>query len=223
LRVHDDYFVLATLAFQVIIFNIFNNWISLTGGPLGIPGIPRPQLLGITISSRGSFLCFVSAVLLLSYLFLHRVVNSPFGRILKAIREDEIFAVSLGKDVTKVKITVFVIGALFASIAGSLYAYYISFIDPTSFTVMESVFILSIVIIGGAGNLKGSVVGAAFMTFLPEILRFVGMSSSVAANMRQIIYGILLVVMMMSRPQGLLGEFAFGRMPRFRRPSRKDS
>jgi branched-chain amino acid transport system permease protein len=211
LRSHDDYFVITTFAFQIIIFSIMNNWVSFTGGPLGLPGIPQPTIFGMTVSFHLLFLSFVAVFDILTYLFLTRLVNSPFGRVLKAIREDEIFAMSMGKDVMKFKITVFVIGAATASIGGSLYAYYISFIDPTSFTIMESIFILSIVIIGGAGNLKGSIVGAALLIFIPEILRFVGMPNSIAANMRQIFYGGLLVFFMMFRPQGLLGEFAFGK------------
>jgi branched-chain amino acid transport system permease protein len=208
---YDDYFVIATFAFQVIIFSILNNWVSFTGGPIGLPGIPQPVLFGFKISSHIAFLLFVGVFALLSYLVLSRLVHSPFGRILKAIREDEVFAMSLGKDVVKFKLTTFVISAGVASVGGSLYAQYITFIDPTSFTIMESVFILSIVIIGGAGNLMGSVAGTAILIVIPEMLRFINMPSSIAANMRQIFYGLLLVLFMMFKPQGLLGEYSFGK------------
>jgi branched-chain amino acid transport system permease protein len=93
--------------------------------------------------------------------------------------------------------------------AGAVYAHYVSFIDPTSFTVMESIFVLSIVIIGGAGSLRGPVVGAVVLVSLPELLRFLGLPSSVAANVRQILYGGLLIAFMVWRPQGILGEYAF--------------
>ncbi len=96
-----------------------------------------------------------------------------------------------------------------ASVAGVMYAYYISFIAPTSFTIMESIFIISIVIIGGAGNIWGSVLAAAVLVILPEALRFLGMPSAIAANMRQIIYGALLVIFMLFRPQGFIGEYSF--------------
>lgn len=211
LRTHDDYFIITTFAFQIIIFSLLNNWVSFTGGPLGLPGIPQPVLYGFQISSHITFLLFVGVFAVVSYLILSKLVQSPFGRILRAIREDEVFAMSLGKDVVKFKLTAFVISAAIASVGGSLYAYYITFIDPTSFTIMESIFILSIVIIGGAGNLKGSIAGAALLIFIPEMLRFIGMPSSIAANMRQIFYGLLLVLFMMFRPQGLLGEYSFGR------------
>jgi len=211
LRIHDDYFVIATFGFQIIVFSILNNWVTLTKGPLGIPGIPQPIILGISISSHVQFLIFTGFFALLTFLFARRLVNSPFGRVLKAIREDEIFAEALGKNVTKYKILVFVIGASMAAVAGSLYAWYITFIDPTSFTVQESIFMLSIVIIGGTGNLWGSVLGAALLITIPEALRFLGMPSAIAANTRQILYGTLLVIFMLYRPQGLLGEFAFRR------------
>lgn len=211
LRTHDDYFVITTFAFQIIIFSIINNWVTFTGGPIGLPDIPPPVLLGVKISSHFAYLLFVVAFTMFSYLMLSRLVSSPFGRILRAIREDEIFSMSLGKDVVKFKMIAFVISSSFAAIGGSLYAYYITYIDPTSFTIMESIFILSIVIIGGAGNLKGSIIGSALLITLPEMLRFVGMPDSIAGNMRQIFYGLLLVLFMMFRPQGLLGEFAFGR------------
>lgn len=209
LRIKEDYFVIATFAFQVIVFSIMNNWVSFTGGPMGLPGIPQPSFFGLMITSHLGFLVLVGLFCAGTLWVCHRIVLSPFGRVLRAIREDEVFAQSLGKNVAQFKALVFVVGAGLAAVAGCMYAYYISFIDPTSFTVMESIFIISIVIIGGAGNLWGSVLGAAVLVTLPELLRFLGLPSSVAANIRQVLYGALLVAFMMWRPQGLLGEFAF--------------
>jgi branched-chain amino acid transport system permease protein len=209
LRIRDDYFVIATFAFQVITFSVLNNWVSFTSGPMGLPGIPQPSIFGLQVSSHWRFLVLVAVFAVLVFLVARRIVESPFGRVLKAIREDEVFALAAGKNVAAYKVLVFVIGAAMASVAGTLYATYITFIDPTSFTVMESIFIISIVIIGGAGNLWGSVLGATVLVILPEALRFIGLPSSVAANVRQIIYGGLLVAFMMWRPQGFLGEYAF--------------
>lgn len=208
LRIHDDYFFIATFAFQIIILSILNNWVSFTGGPMGLPGIPSPSIWGIKYSVI-NFFFFVSCMMIVTFLIFSRIVQSPFGRVLKAIREDEVFAQSMGKNVAKYKILAFVISAVFASMAGAIYAYYIGFIDPTSFMVMESIFILSIVIIGGSGSLWGSVVGAIILVTLPEFLRFIGFPSSDAANVRQILYGGLLVVFMVWRPQGLLGKYDF--------------
>ncbi|MGB7062364.1 MAG: branched-chain amino acid ABC transporter permease [Candidatus Zixiibacteriota bacterium] len=209
LRIRDDYFMIATFAFQVIVFSVLNNWVSFTGGPMGLPGIPQPTIFGLKISSHVGFLVLVAIFCALTLWVTRRIVQSPFGRVLKAIREDEVFAQAAGKNVAAYKIIVFVIGAGMAAVAGSMYAYYISFIDPTSFTVMESIFIISLVIIGGAGSLWGPVLGAFVLVLLPELLRFVGMPSSLAANVRQILYGGLLVAFMMWRPRGFLGKYAF--------------
>jgi len=209
LRIRDDYFVIATFAFQVIAFSVMNNWVSLTGGPMGLPGIPRPDFFGVTISSHAGFLAltafFAAAVVVVCW----RLARSPFGRVLRAIREDEVFAAALGKDVASFKVRVFVFGAALAAIGGCLYAYYITFIDPTSFTVMESIFIVSIVIVGGAGSLRGVALGAIVLVVLPEALRFIGLPSSVAANLRQIFYGLLLILFMLFRPRGFIGEYGF--------------
>lgn len=207
LRVHDDYFVLATFCFQVVFFHVTNNWIGLTGGPMGIPGIPEPKVLGVVLSSNTGFLTLALGLALLTYALACRLASSPFGRVLKAIREDEIFAQALGKNITAFKLQVFVIGGILAAAAGTLYAYYVTFIDPTSFTVQESILILAMVIVGGSGSVAGSVVGAFVLVSLPEVLRFLGLPSSIAANIRQITYGGLLVLCMLFRPQGIMGEF----------------
>jgi branched-chain amino acid transport system permease protein len=209
LRIRDDYFVIATFAFQVITFSILNNWVSFTGGPMGLPGIPQPTIFGLQISSQVGFLILVGFFCALALWVTHKIVRSPFGRVLKAIREDEVFAQAAGKNVAGYKVLVFVVGAGTAAVAGVMYAHYISFIDPTSFTVMESIFIISIVIIGGAGSMWGPVVGAVVLVVLPELLRFIGLPSSTAANIRQILYGGLLVAFMMWRPRGFLGKYAF--------------
>jgi len=212
LRLRDDYFIIATFAFQIIIFSILNNLVSFTGGPLGLPGIPQPEIFGLIISTHIEFLILVGILAGLVYWTANRIVRSPFGRLLKAIREDEVFTQAAGRNVAYAKVKIFIISASLASIAGVIYATYITYIDPTSFTLMESIFIISIVIIGGASNLKGSILGAAFLVALPELLRFIGLPSSVAANVRQILYGAMLVIMMMWRPQGFLGEYAFGKI-----------
>lgn len=209
LRIRDDYFIIATFAFQVIVFSVLNNWISITGGPNGLPGIPRPTIFGLEITSNIWFLMLVT-IFCGSILWIVRIiVGAPFGRVLKAIREDEIFALAAGKNVPHYKILVFVIGAGFASVAGVLYAYYMSFIDPTSFTVMESIFIISIVIIGGAGSFMGPVIGSVTLIILPELLRFIGLPSPLAANVRQIIYGCMLVAFILWRPRGIFGRYTF--------------
>jgi len=211
LRLRDDYFVIATFAFQIITFSILNNLVDFTGGPLGLPGIPQPNIFEFVITTHIEFLILVLILAVITFWISNKIVKSPFGRLLKAIREDEVFVRAAGRNVSSAKVKVFVIGASLASIAGVIYATYITYIDPTSFTIMESIFIISIVIIGGSANLKGSIVGAAVLVALPELLRFIGLPNSIAANIRQILYGALLVTFMLWRPQGFLGEYKFNK------------
>lgn len=208
LRTVEDYFIICTLGIQAIAFAIMNNWMDLTRGPLGIPGIPAISLFGYALDSKISFLILSVFLVALCWLFLKRITNSGFGKSLIAVSEDEIYTQSIGKNVYSLKITSFTISAVLASIPGALYAHYISYIDPTSFTINESIFILSIVIIGGMGSLTGSFVASAFMILLPEGLRFIGMPDNIAANMRQIIYGLILVVIMMKGKNGIKGLVA---------------
>lgn len=207
LRLKGDYLALATFGLGVIVYSIAKNWVGVTRGPMGLPGIPGFSVAGVQLADVWQYLIIVAVFVLLTFLVMRRVVNSPFGRILRGVREDETAALAVGKDVNKYKIIVFVIGAFFAGIAGTLYAHYITFIDPSSFTVMESITILLMVVFGGMGSLSGSFVGAAVLVILPELLRFVGMPSSVAAPLRQMIYGLLLVILMLTRPQGILGKY----------------
>ncbi|NOR45625.1 MAG: branched-chain amino acid ABC transporter permease [Candidatus Delongbacteria bacterium] len=211
LRIKDDYFIIATFAFQIIIFSVLNNFVSFTGGPMGLPGIPQPEIFGFVIDNHWSFLILGLLLAVFTYYFSKRIVTSPIGRTLKAVREDEVFTQSLGKNVAALKVKIFVVSAALAAIAGVLYATYITYIDPTSFTVNESIFIISIVIIGGAGNLKGSILGAVVLVMLPELLRFVGLPNAVAANIRQMLYGGLLVAFMLWRPRGFIGEYSINR------------
>jgi branched-chain amino acid transport system permease protein len=209
LRIRDDLFVITTFGFQVILFQIMNNWMELTNGPLGLPGIPQPELIGYKISSHIDFLILSVVFALLVYFISKRLVHSPFGNVLRAIREDELFAQSLGKNVNFHKVLIFSLAAGLSAIGGAIYAYYITFIDPTSFTITESIFMLSIVIVGGSGRLGGSVIGAILLVSIPELLRFLDIPNAIAANMRQILYGGLLVAFMMFRPKGIWGEFSF--------------
>jgi len=208
IRLKGDYFVLATLGFQLIVYTILYNWVSLTRGSFGIPGIPAPKLFGlIEISGIIPFLIFSFIMVGFTIFIFLKLINSPFGRVLKGIRDDELSVLSLGRNVTVFKIRVFVIASGFIAIAGFIYATYVTYIDPTSFTLDESIFILSALLIGGTGNIKGPIAGSVFVIILPELLRFVGLPDSMAANLRQIIYGLLLIILMRFRPQGLAGNY----------------
>lgn len=207
LRLRGDYFILGTLGFQLIVYTILYNWVDVTRGPYGIPGIPSPKLLGIfPIEGIYSYVILSSVLSIITILVFYKLLNSPFGRNLKGIREDEASVIVLGKNVVQLKVWAFFISAAFSGIAGFLYATYVSYIDPTSFNLDEAIFILTAVLIGGSGNTRGPVIGAVFVVILPELLRFVGLPDSIAANMRQIIFGLLLIWLMRYRPFGLWGE-----------------
>ena len=203
----DDYYALGSFGFNIIIYSIFLNWQSLTRGPLGIPGISRPELFGFTFSSNLSFLILSIVFGIIVYGLCVYITRSSFGRVLKAIREDEQAIQIFGYNTLWYKLAIFVIGAVFAPVAGALFASYITFIDPSTFTLTESIFILAIIILGGLSNNKGAVLGAVCLILLPEILRFVGFPSDIAAQMRQVVYGLILILLMLYRPQGLIGEY----------------
>jgi branched-chain amino acid transport system permease protein len=203
----DDYYALGSFGFNIIIYSIFLNWQSLTRGPLGIPGISRPSLFGFTFSDNLSFLILSLVIGLIIYGVCVYVTRSSFGRVLKAIREDEQAIQIFGYNTLWYKLAIFVIAAVLASVAGALFASYITFIDPSTFTLTESIFILAIIILGGLSNNKGAVLGAVCLILLPEILRFVGFPSDIAAQMRQVVYGLILILLMLYRPQGLVGEY----------------
>ena len=202
-----DYYALGSLGFNVIVWSIFLNWHELTRGPLGIPGIHRPELFGFTFHENVAFL-FLSAVLLAVIFFAcEKIAKSSFGRVLKAIREDEEAIAVFGYNIAYYKLAIFVISAGMAAIAGALFGSYITFIDPSTFTVNESIFLLAVIILGGLSSNKGAFLGALILVLLPEFLRFVGFPSDIAAQMRQVVYGVLLVVLMLYRPQGMVGEY----------------
>jgi len=207
----DDYYALASFGFNIIIFSVFVNWLELKRGQLGIPGIGKPSFeifnFQFLISNNLEFLILALLFLIIIYFASRFIVNSSFGRILKAIREDEKAIQIFGYNTLYYKLAIFVISAAMAGVAGSLFASYITFIDPSSFWLMESIFILAIVILGGLANLRGSVLGALFLILLPEALRFVGIPNDIAAQMRQVIYGVILILLMLYRPQGLIGEY----------------
>jgi len=206
LRLKGDYYVIASFGFQVILYNILLNWISLTGGPFGIRQIPRPEAFGFTFLSPLRYTLLTLGFLAICLWLARRLGESPYGKVLRAIREDEAAASSIGKNVSRFKIGIFMVSAMLASVGGALYAGLITYIDPFAFTIHESIFILALVIIGGAGNVYGSVVGAAVLISVPEMLRFFDVPTTVASPIREIVYGALMIIFLRLRPKGLLPE-----------------
>ena len=206
LRLKGDYYVIASFGFQIIIYNILLNWISLTRGPFGIRQIPPPQAFGFSFLGPLRY-AFLTLIFLAICLWVaRRVGETPYGKVLRAIREDEAAAASIGKNVSRYKISIFTVSAILASVGGALYAGLITYIDPFTFTIHESIFILALVIIGGSGNVYGSVIGAVVLISLPEMLRFFDVPTTVAAPIREILYGALMILFLRLRPKGLLPE-----------------
>ena len=205
LRLKGDYLAIATLGFSEIVKNIFLNWDALTGGPKGISNIPAPSFFGFKFSAYNKFqyLILIWIFVGITYFAIKRLTQSRFGRALEAIREDEIATLAMGIDVTKYKVVSFIIGAFFAGIAGSLFSVFIKVVVPNSFDFMLSIIILCMVVLGGMGNNIGAIFGAMIIYFASELPKIFGISSIIPPQFNQIIFGLILVLMMIYRPQGI--------------------
>ena len=198
LKLKGIYLAIVTLGFSEIIRLVALNWEWLTGGPIGIKGIPVPEFFGFKISRANEYF-YIFLVIAIIFVFLtNRVIHSRIGRAWISIREDELAAKSLGVEASRYKATNFMYGAFWAGIAGGAFAPYFKFIDSTMFTLDEGFNILSMVIIGGQGTLIGPLVGATLVNFLTEVLRPI-------QQYRLVAYAVLIIVMMWLRPQGLIG------------------
>jgi ABC-type branched-subunit amino acid transport system permease subunit/ABC-type branched-subunit amino acid transport system ATPase component len=206
LRIGGDHLVVVTLALQIIAIAIMVNWRSLTGGTDGIAGIPKLVFFGVRLDTPGRFLPVALLGAVVSLWIAWRLASSPFARAVRAMRESEAAAQAVGKNIVAIKLAVFAFSAGLAAIAGGLYAHYISFVSAETFTLDVTIYVLAMVILGGTGNLWGSVLGAVILTALPELLKFVALPPDIADKSRQILYGLALIVMLLLRPQGLLPE-----------------
>jgi branched-chain amino acid transport system permease protein len=202
-RLRGHYLAIASLGFAVITYQILLNWISLTQGPLGIYGIPAPPSIAIpglpVVDFRDPVALFylVAGFTLLVYVILDRLVRSPIGETLTAVREDDISAASLGINAAAWKVFAFGVGAAVAGAAGCFYAAFVGTLVPDAFFITESFTILSMVIVGGMGTLIGPVWGAILLTLLPELLRGFG-------DLRLIVYGAALTLVVLFMPGGLV-------------------
>lgn len=216
-RLKGDLFALATLAVGLTMVGAMTNWndldapvgswLNLTNGPYGFSGIPSPSFGRWVARTPGSFAFVATAVAGVSAWASLRLQRSPWGRVLLAIRDDELAARALGKHAGILKVQAFAISCALTAAAGALYASYAGFIEPGSASFDESLLILSMVFLGGSGNFAGPVAGAAVVVLVPELFRLVGLPDSVAANLRLALYGFSLVVIMHVRPQGVMGRY----------------
>jgi branched-chain amino acid transport system permease protein len=206
LRLKNEYFLIATMGFQAIIFSLFMN-LDITGGASGLYGIPHPTLFGYTIRTNLEKFLLAVALAIVCYVLALRITNAPFGRLLRAVREDQTAVASLGKSVFGIKFSIFVFSAVFAAAAGTIYVYSLTAIDPVAFGLDESIFIITLVIVGGTGSLNGSVLAATLLILLPEAFKFIAVPEAIAPQLRQVLYGLLLVFFTRYRRQGLIGEY----------------
>ena len=209
----SDYLALLTFGFLHIAYNVFQNWTSLTNGTLGISGIPRPEIFGFALKSNFDYLIFTLIITIICILVLYRIVKSPFGKLLGAVRDDELGLKVLGKDTLTIKIKAMFISTFLAGIAGSLLAHYIRFISPKSFLLEELVLMLTIVIVGGVASLKGTIVAAFLIILIPEALRFIELPPEIAwiiGPLRQILYALVLLIILWFEPKGLFGRVNIG-------------
>jgi len=205
-RLRGDYLALATLGFSFVIYSLMLNWTGLTRGPLGIPGISKPSFFGLAISSNFQYLIFTT-IICLSFLWIaNRIVKSDFGRLMEATRDDEMGLRVLGKNTFKIKSKAMMVSAFFAGIAGSLFAHYITYIDPSSFYLNDIILLLTIVIVGGIASIKGGVISTIIILLVPELLRFLQMPGSILGPVRQMIYALILLGILLYRPRGLFGR-----------------
>ncbi|MDP3183286.1 MAG: branched-chain amino acid ABC transporter permease [Desulfobaccales bacterium] len=198
LRLKEDYLAIVTLGFGVIVDLVFLN-LEVTGGPDGLVGIPSPRLLGLSFRPQPLYLLLVILAVFLVLGFTYLLVRSYHGRALRAIRDHETTAQVMGINTPAYKIVIFSLAAALAGLAGSLYAHYITFINPESFGLHTSILILCMVVLGGMGSIIGSVLGAIALAVLPEMLRQF-------QAYQDLIYGALLVALLIWRPEGLLGR-----------------
>ena len=207
-RFRDDIFTLTSFGFAVITLGVFRNWLPVTRGPFGIREIAVPTIGSWTFDEPWEYLVIVMSFLLIIITISWFIVNSSFGRVLTAIREDEQAIEVFGYKAIYYKLAIWVISAMIAALAGALIAGLISFIEPPSFTLLDSILIVSIVIIGGLASLWGSVLGATVFVLLEEGMRFVpGLPVGIEGQARWAILGLLLIVLMLFRPQGLVGKY----------------
>jgi branched-chain amino acid transport system permease protein len=203
LKLRGAYFVLVTISFAGVISLISVNWMELTNGPLGLPGIPAPELGPWSLRSKAAYYYLVLAGVAASWLVCHRLVRSRIGRALVAVRENEALAESVGVDVTHYLVLATVISAAMAGVAGSLYAHYTRFVSPEVFLFTYTVTMVIMVVAGGKGTLAGPLVGALLFTVLPEALR-----EATSWQWQMLAYGVILVLLVFFLPRGIVSAGA---------------
>ncbi|MCH7923291.1 MAG: branched-chain amino acid ABC transporter permease [Nitrospinae bacterium] len=197
LRLTGDYFAIVTFGFSEIVVLVITNWVSLTRGPMGLPGITPPSILGRSFYGDIPYYYTIFGLLILTVILCRRLADSRLGRAFFAIREDEVAAAHCGIPIIPTKVIAFAISASLGAIGGAFFAAWFTFISPNMFKFWESVLILCMIVLGGMGSIPGTMLGAAILILLQETLRPFGV-------LRYVIFGLILILMMRFRPSGLL-------------------
>ena len=206
LRLGGDYFILAMFGFQLIVITLILNLEPITNGPFGIRNVPRPSIGSFQVQSGLGMALFVAAVTGIIFWAHWRFARSPMRAMLHAIRDDETVAMSLGIDVVRTKILVFAIGAGFAALSGALMAFYFRYVTANSFVLSTIILLWAMLFVGGSCSIAGAIVGPAILILFPELFRFVGGEGLDIPNIQEALYGLLLILVMIFRPQGLVGR-----------------
>ncbi len=212
LKLKGHYLAMATLGFGIIVFIVFNETVEITGGPSGLTGIPTMKIGAMEFQGEMKSYYLIWGFTLLTMLLSINLDHSRIGRALRAIHDSEVASRVMGVNARFLKVQVFTLSAVISAVAGSLYAHTMTFVSPSSFGFNFSVELVTMVIIGGLGSIFGSFLGAALLTFLPELLR-------VVQDYDIVVYGLLLIVMTMYMPKGLAGGVAS--LARLLRPAKK--
>jgi branched-chain amino acid transport system permease protein len=206
LRLAGDYFVITSFGMQLVATAVFINWSSVTGGAAGLFGIPIVEIAGFGFPTAQQFIVLSTVGLAVVALSFWLLMRSPYGKSLHAVRLDELAVVASGLPVLRLKLSVSAVSGVFAGVAGALYAAYIAFIDPSSFDMHVSILVITMVVVGGARTLVGSIVGPFLLMAIPQVLALIDVPSALAGPGRQLIYGLMLIAFMLWRPQGIAGR-----------------
>lgn len=206
LRLEGDYFVVTSFGIQLVATAIFINWTWATGGVTGVFGIPAPSFFGYSATEPAGFIIVATVGLAIAAIGYWLIMRSSYGRVLHAIRQDELAVVAAGRDVLRMKLGISAVSGAYAGVGGALYAAFVSFIDPSSFDIHVSVLIVTMLVVGGARTLIGALIGPFILLAIPQILTIIELTPTLAGPVRLLAYGLLLVIFMLLRPQGLAGR-----------------
>ncbi len=211
IRLAHFYLVMATIGFGEIVGLVFLNWESLTKGPYGLPGIPPPQIGSFVYLSNTPYYYTVLALASLGVFVAWRLTKTQLGKIFIAAKDDQMAVEASGVQVNRYKVLAFALSAIYAGVAGSFFAHYMTFISPSTFSTHESIMVLAMVVLGGMGSIMGSVVSAAVLTVIPEAMRFI-------QDYRMMFFGGIIILLMLIKPEGLMGRGRYSLKKKFAIP-----